>query len=376
MADYHRVLQLIIAFSGVFYPVLELNNCDFPAIFNFGDSNSDTGGFSAAFEAPLPPYGETYFGKPAGRFSDGRLIIDFIAETFGLPYLSAYLDSVGSNFTTGANLATGGSTIRPQPSLPLGRFSPFYLNIQYSQFLQLKSRSLLFSKKGGFFKTLLPKEDYFDRALYTFDIGQNDLTAAFLDKKSTSEIKASIPDMLSNFSANVKALYDQGGRSFWIHNTGPIGCLPGIFMNLAVTQLDNAGCAANFNDVAQYFNWKLKDIVVQLRKDLTLAMIIYVDIYTVKYTLISNANKYGFEYPFVVCCGYGGKYNYSGLADCGATINVNGTKVVVGSCEKPSTRVNWDGIHYTEAANKWVYDQIVDGKFSDPPTPLRMACHK
>ncbi|KAF6152778.1 hypothetical protein GIB67_004607 [Kingdonia uniflora] len=375
MADYHRV-QLIIAFSCVFYPVLALNNCDFPAIFNFGDSNSDTGGFSAAFEPLLPPYGETYFGKPAGRFSDGRLTIDFIAETFGLPYLSAYLDSVGSNFTTGANLATAGSTIRPQPSLPLGRFSPFYLNIQYSQFLQLKSGSLLFSEKGGFFKTLLPKEDYFDRALYTFDIGQNDLTAAFFDKKSTSEIKASIPDMLSNFSANVKALYDQGGRSFWIHNTGPIGCLPGIFVNLPVTQLDNAGCAANFNDIAQFFNSKLKDAVVQLRKDLTLAAITYVDIYTVKYTLISNANKYGFEHPFVVCCGYGVKYNYSGLAGCDTTINVNGTKVVVGSCEKPSTRVNWDGIHYTEAANKWVYDQIVDGKFSDPPTPLRMACHK
>lgn len=53
--------------------------CDFPAIFNFGDSNSDTGGLASAFPAFLPPpYGETYFHEPAGRFSDGRLIIDFI----------------------------------------------------------------------------------------------------------------------------------------------------------------------------------------------------------------------------------------------------------------------------------------------------------
>lgn len=56
--------------------------CDFPAIYNFGDSNSDTGGISAAF-LPIPrPYGETFFRRPSGRDSDGRLIIDFIGECF------------------------------------------------------------------------------------------------------------------------------------------------------------------------------------------------------------------------------------------------------------------------------------------------------
>lgn len=52
--------------------------CNFPAIFNFGDSNSDTGGFWAAFPAQSSPFGMTYFTKPAGRASDGRLVIDFL----------------------------------------------------------------------------------------------------------------------------------------------------------------------------------------------------------------------------------------------------------------------------------------------------------
>ena len=56
--------------------------CDFPAIFNFGDSNSDTGGLSAAFGPAPQPNGETFFGAPAGRYSDGRLIIDFIGMLF------------------------------------------------------------------------------------------------------------------------------------------------------------------------------------------------------------------------------------------------------------------------------------------------------
>ncbi|KAI7727336.1 hypothetical protein M8C21_027608 [Ambrosia artemisiifolia] len=52
--------------------------CDFPAVFNFGDSNSDTGGWSAAFGQAGPPHGESYFHGPAGRYCDGRLVIDFI----------------------------------------------------------------------------------------------------------------------------------------------------------------------------------------------------------------------------------------------------------------------------------------------------------
>lgn len=49
-------------------------------VFNFGDSNSDTGGrVAAGFESILPPYGSTFFGGPAGRFCDGRLILDFLS---------------------------------------------------------------------------------------------------------------------------------------------------------------------------------------------------------------------------------------------------------------------------------------------------------
>lgn len=84
----------------------------------------------------------------------------------------------------------------------------------------------------------------------------------------------------------------------------------------------------------------------------------------------------GFELPLVACCGYGGKYNYSSSVDCGRTTEVNGTKIFVGSCERPSVRVNWDGIHYTEAASKFIFEQISTGAFSDPPLPLNMACHR
>lgn len=56
------------------------SSCYFPTIYNFGDSNSDTGGISAAFEPIRSPYGDRFFHKPSGRDSDGRLIVDFIGK--------------------------------------------------------------------------------------------------------------------------------------------------------------------------------------------------------------------------------------------------------------------------------------------------------
>ena len=79
------VLVLLIV-SLVKHPALAVGGggvlrCDFPAIYNFGDSNSDTGGISAALSEIHAPNGETFFGHPSGRACDGRLIIDFIGNS-------------------------------------------------------------------------------------------------------------------------------------------------------------------------------------------------------------------------------------------------------------------------------------------------------
>eukprot|EP00268_Persea_americana_P055670 TRINITY_DN6495_c0_g1_i5.p1 TRINITY_DN6495_c0_g1~~TRINITY_DN6495_c0_g1_i5.p1 ORF type:complete len:387 (-),score=61.53 TRINITY_DN6495_c0_g1_i5:164-1324(-) len=372
-------LSSIIFLTTLIIPcILASKQCDFPAVFNFGDSNSDTGGLSAAFGPAPPPHGKTYFHHPTGRYCDGRLIVDFIAQSVGLPYLHAYLDSIAPNFAHGANFATAGSTIRTQnTTLFQSGFSPISLNVQFWEFSQFRTRSQL--PTNPVFKNLLPKEEYFSKGLYTFDIGQNDLGAAYFSGMTTDEVIAAVPDILKHFSEIIKDIYGQGGRSFWIHNTAPIGCLPYVLEKLPIRtpEVDRYSCGSPFNSVAQYFNEKLKELVVQLRKDLPLAALTYVDIYSVKHNLITHAKKYGFEHPLVACCGHGGKYNFNPKVGCGATKNINGTAVLIGKpCKNPSVRVSWDGIHFTEAANKWIFNQIVDGAFSDPPLPLRLACHR
>ncbi|KAL1539306.1 GDSL esterase/lipase-like protein [Salvia divinorum] len=374
------VLKLhIIALILLPSSTLGFNNCNFPAIFNFGDSNSDTGGLSAAFGQAPPPNGATFFHTPSGRYCDGRLLIDFISESVGLPYLDAFLDSMGSNFRHGCNFATAGSTIRRQnTTIWQSGYSPISLDVQHLQFSDFLTRSQNFRQKG-LFQNILPEEDYFSRALYTFDIGQNDLTAGYKLNLSTEEVKAYVPYVLGQLSHVIKLIYGQGGRTFWVHNTGPVGCLPYVMDRFLVTaaQIDKHGCSSPYNDVSQYFNLKLRELVLQLRDELPAAAITYVDIYAVKYSLISQAKKLGFENPFVACCGHGGKYNYNRFIKCGSKTVVNGTETVLAVlCKDPSTRISWDGTHFTEAANRWIFDQVVGGAFSDPPASLKFACNK
>lgn len=74
------IFQVLVLFL-ICFPLASTIDFNYPAVFNFGDSNSDTGGLVAGVGDRLdPPNGQTYFQKPSGRFCDGRLIIDFLSK--------------------------------------------------------------------------------------------------------------------------------------------------------------------------------------------------------------------------------------------------------------------------------------------------------
>ncbi|CAE6067695.1 unnamed protein product [Arabidopsis arenosa] len=364
METNHLLIKFVILASCLIHPRVCSPSCYFPAIFNFGDSNSDTGGLSAAFGQAPYPNGRTFFHSPSGRFSDGRLIIDFIATELGLPFLNAFLDSIGSNFSHGANFATAGSTVRPpNTTISQSGASPISLDVQLVQFSNFLTRSQLIRNRGGVFKKLLPRKDYFSQALYTFDIGQNDLVTGLKLNMTNDQIKAYIPDVLNQYCDAIRNVYQKGGRSFWIHNTAPIGCLPYVLDRFPVpaSQIDIHGCAISRNEIARYFNSELKRRVIGLRKELSEAAFTYVDIYSVKLTLITQAKNLGtfqtffhvFDILWWLVVDTGGKYNYNKLIKCGAKVMVEGKELVLAkSCNDVSFRVSWDGIHFTETANK------------------------
>nr|KYP31031.1 GDSL esterase/lipase At5g45910 family [Cajanus cajan] len=89
------------------------NPLPYEAIFNFGDSISDTRNAATCYPSmdDNSPYGSTYFKHSSGRVSNGQLIIDFIAEAYALSMLPAYLNlSNNQDIWQGVNFAFVGAT--------------------------------------------------------------------------------------------------------------------------------------------------------------------------------------------------------------------------------------------------------------------------
>lgn len=178
---------------------------------------------------------------------------------------------------------------------------------------------------------VLPNPDEFSEALYVLDIAQNDLSGGFR-MKNDSELFGLVPELVERLATTVqvtqtavnrllpqgpkknknayflpfsldyncnpnmlsKNLHAQGARTFRIHNTGPVGCLPvTLHYHYSPDNLDEQGCVKAQNDAALEFNRQLKDRVLKLRVELPNARITYVDMFAAKYELIGKAKRLG-----------------------------------------------------------------------------------
>ncbi|KAI3444458.1 hypothetical protein Pfo_001123 [Paulownia fortunei] len=349
--------------------------CAFEAIFNFGDSNSDTGGFNAAFPSQPSPYGMTYFKRPTGRPSDGRLYIDFLAQALGLPFLSPYLQSIGSDYRHGVNFATLASTaLQPNTSLFVNGVSPFYLTVQINQLKQFKAKVEEFKSQG---QTNLPQPDIFGKALYTIYIGQNDFTG-FAASAGAGGVKQIEPQTVSQIVSAVKELYWLGGRTIMVLNLAPVGCYPAFLVQLphGSSDIDSSGCMMSYNNAVNEYNSLLKQALVQARQDLHDANVIYVDTHSALLELFQHPTSHGMQHGTTACCGYGGgSYNFNQQVFCGASKVIDGQNVAASACSDPQNYVSWDGIHLTEAANKIMAYAILSGSYFDPTFSLNQYCY-
>ncbi|KAK4477513.1 hypothetical protein RD792_016740 [Penstemon davidsonii] len=322
--------RLTILFMIICLPLTSSIDFNYPAAFNFGDSNSDTGNLVAGLGAELdPPNGQTYFHKPSGRSCDGRLLIDFLMDAMHLPYLNPYLESIGAPILrNGCNFAVAGSTIR---SAFASSMNPFSFRIQVAQFLRFKAKVEHLQAKSRKSDKYIPDQDYFGKALYIFDIGQNDILGGFYFNTS-DQIIAGIPLILSEFEDGIEIISMFGTNS---------------------STLDGLGCVNSHNQVAKKYNLQLHALFKKLQGKYQDANVTYVDIFTIKSNLIANYSTYGFEQPLMACCGYGGPpLNYDSRIACGQTTVLDGSLVTAKGLNDSTKYVNWDGSHYTEAANQ------------------------
>ncbi|KAL3624408.1 hypothetical protein CASFOL_031076 [Castilleja foliolosa] len=368
-----RILLSCMFLSAIFVPE-SYAKCAFEAVFNFGDSNSDTGGFFYAFPSQPSPNGVTYFKRPTGRTTDGRLHLDFLTQALGLPFLSPYLQSIGSDYKHGVNFATSASpVIQPNISLFVNGVSPFYLDVQINQMKHFKAKVEEFKSHG---KTNLPQPDIFGKALYTIWIGQHDITYDIVGV-GAANIKQYEPQIASGIANAVKELYRLGGRTFFVLNLAPIGCYGAVLTQVSHdnSDIDPSGCMISFNNAVREYNSVLKETLQQTRQELHDANVIYIDAHSVILELYQNPTAHGLQHGITACCGYGGgNYNFHPKVFCGNTNEVDGQKVTATACDDPQNYVSWDGIHLTESANKILANAIISGSNNEPSFNLNQFC--
>ncbi|KAH7291864.1 hypothetical protein KP509_29G039000 [Ceratopteris richardii] len=351
----------------------------FSSIFAFGDSQTDTGNavsaFPSRFSSPQAyPYGMSYFTSSPDRYCDGRLFIDFMAQAAGLSLVHPYLKGFGANFASGANFAVVGATAQNTSFI-----TPFHIGVQVDWFRRFKS-NVDTAVSSGVIMQGIRGDGYFQDGLYIINIGGNDIINALLgDRNSTrvlDNIRSQLPLIANRTLDVIQELYDEGARRFFIQNIPPTGCNPATLTMLSnpYTEYDMLGCIRPINNVIQSYGYILQDGINTLRRRNQDGLFIYGDYFGLVYSILERHSEFGFNQTTQNCCGVGGFYNFDMLIRCGQTGVLNGRTVEADPCDNPSTYIFWDGIHFTEAANRVIAQQFLDGFYVNPSNALRLLC--
>ncbi|KAJ1263559.1 hypothetical protein BS78_09G195000 [Paspalum vaginatum] len=312
----------------------------------------------AAAVAPVwndkPPYGMTFFGRPTGRTSDGRLILDFLAEELGLPFLPASLLTNGSRTAQGVDFAVNGATaidvgFFERNNLVRLKLLNNSLDVAAGMVREANEAIIVLGRRhhqrgtgaGGIGRCL-------GESLFVVgEFGVNDYNFLWTANKTEGEVRSYVPRVVNAIAMAVERLISLGAVHIVVPGNPPTGCLP------AVLTLLRSPAAADYDGATH-----------------PRARIVFADFYTPVYTILQNPARFGVGGgggdALKECCGTGGAYNWNGSAVCGMP--------GVAACGCPSAYVSWDGVHCTESVNRYVAMGWLYGPYADPAI-LRLVPH-
>ncbi|XP_024359198.1 GDSL esterase/lipase At5g03600 isoform X1 [Physcomitrium patens] len=339
------VLLLLLCCHPV--PAIEVNGIRFKEIFSFGDSyldigNRDPKNFTRTPVGPvnqawINPYGLTNPAVPTGRFCDGQVFSDILADYIGLhprPYI-LYEERPSTRKEDGMNFAVGGSGVKDNLGFTKTR----------DQIAQLKTVI-----NSGVYSETVYKE-----SLILFTISGNDYYAFLRNSQviGLAEIGIFIVAVVNQLVEDLKTLYNMGFRNFAVSTLPPLGCLPGVS---AFT--GSLSCLEVANVVSTTHNSLLKAMLTNSSSILAAANLIILDNELAFREILLNQIQTQFTSGLKACCKGSGSFNLCGDVDKATRTPL----YTLCSANTISTYFFWDEVHPTQAGWRSVFNLFLGGE--------------
>ncbi|XP_074279106.1 GDSL esterase/lipase EXL3-like isoform X2 [Silene latifolia] len=320
-------------------------NVTVPAIFGLGDSIIDPGNnnyINTIIKCNFPPYGQDFMGGiPTGRFSNGRIPTDFIAEMLSIKQsVGAYLDPSISpqDLLTGVSFASGGAGYDPLTST-LASVISLSEQLEYLKEYKARVREMVGEERT---------EYIMKNSIFLVVAGSDDIANTYFvipSRRIMYDVDDYASFLANTASSFVQDLYELGARRIGVFGAPPIGCVPsqrtlagGIFRN----------CAENYNNVAQVFNSKLEIKLDSLSNRYYDAKVVYIDIYSPLLDLIQHPLNHGLEQVTRGCCG-------TGIIEVAVLCNQFDPV-----CSDDTKYLFWDSYHPTERGYQLLSTMLLD----------------
>ncbi|PNT76527.1 hypothetical protein BRADI_1g49190v3 [Brachypodium distachyon] len=322
----------------------------FNAMFNFGDSASDTGNLCPDGRLLLT---DTYFRKPTCRCSDGRVNVDFLAQALELPFLTPSM-AHGKDFRQGANMAIVGGTVLDYDT---NAFTGYDVNLNGSLKNQMEDLQRLLPSICG---TPQNCKDYLAKSLFVFQLGENDYNLQLNNGFTVDEASKNMPIIVNTITSGVEELITLGAVHIVVSNIAPLGCYPmylSVLQSTDKSDYDENGCLRNHNVLFNRHNAFLRSSLSKLQNKHRHTRIMYADLSSHFYHIVQEPRKFDCPHKLLRKCDAPNGF------DLGAICGMDGASV----CHDPSSYLSWDGMHLSEAANERVANGWLNGPYCHPP---------
>ncbi|RHN81381.1 putative triacylglycerol lipase [Medicago truncatula] len=301
-------------------------------LFVFGDSYVDTGNYFTSPSYKLP-YGITFPGKPSGRFSDGRVLTDYVASFLNIKSPRPYSLKKSSELQYGMNFAYGGTgvfhTLIDGPNMTV-QIDTFEKLIQQNVYTKpdLQSSISLVSAAG------------------------NDYLKFFVKNgRSTKGVSKFTASLVKQLSLNLKRIQSLGINKIAIVLLEPIGCLP-----IATENTSYEKCNGTLNTVAMNHNHLLLQAVEELNKEIGKSVFVTLDLFNSFLSTIASMQRNHeanstLMNPLQPCC-----VGVSSSYYCGSVDEKGAKKYSV--CDKPGLSFYWNNFHPSQNGWHAVYKRV------------------